>query len=294
MPLQILVNLNKIQSEFGGTNPISLSEYRGDGGTPSSGAISLQDFYGTFAPFTYLPRPWWRRWWWMALVVAVVVVPQVSLKLERLQLPHLEHGPITRGAGGAGGDGGGTSSNNGSTGGQSKIANGGSTVVPSSGGAATMLVVTASQAVAAVLVVMEPLDLVAVTVAIPSKTWVAAVVVPSTMPMTETAATEPQTASLAHLSSMAVAAVVVPNLVPSETVEPVAVVTVVHSQMVRMEPIISVPVVVAVEPATAVTAVMVWSSLASLQPTQHLLQLVPLSSQHRVATPSISLETTAQ
>lgn len=53
------LSLNDIQTEFGGTNPISLSEYYAGGanvpagttGTfgavPSSGAISIQNFYGT-------------------------------------------------------------------------------------------------------------------------------------------------------------------------------------------------------------------------------------------------------
>ncbi len=53
------LSLNDIQTEFGGTNPISLSEYYAGGsfvpagttGTygavPSSGAISIRNFYGT-------------------------------------------------------------------------------------------------------------------------------------------------------------------------------------------------------------------------------------------------------
>jgi hypothetical protein len=49
------ISLSQIQSEFGGSNPISLSEYYSGGsqvgswvtGVPSSGAISLGDFYGT-------------------------------------------------------------------------------------------------------------------------------------------------------------------------------------------------------------------------------------------------------
>ena len=63
MPLQSsgAISLNDIQTEFGGSNPISLSEYyaggsfvaagtTGDGGAiPSSGAISIGDFYGAAA-----------------------------------------------------------------------------------------------------------------------------------------------------------------------------------------------------------------------------------------------------
>jgi len=40
------ISLNDIATEFGGSTPHSLSEYYGAGGTPSSGAISLADFYG--------------------------------------------------------------------------------------------------------------------------------------------------------------------------------------------------------------------------------------------------------
>lgn len=41
------ISLAQIQSEFGGSNPISLSEYYGVAqGVPTSGAISTQDFYG--------------------------------------------------------------------------------------------------------------------------------------------------------------------------------------------------------------------------------------------------------
>lgn len=42
------VSLSEIQTEFGGSNPISLSEYYGaDTGVPGSGTISVSDFYGT-------------------------------------------------------------------------------------------------------------------------------------------------------------------------------------------------------------------------------------------------------
>lgn len=41
------LSLSQIQGEFGGSNPISLSEYYGaSGGVPSSGTISISDFYG--------------------------------------------------------------------------------------------------------------------------------------------------------------------------------------------------------------------------------------------------------
>lgn len=62
MPLQSsgAISLANIQNEFGGTNPISLSEYYRGGGlvantpsnlaVPTSGTIQLDDFYGASAP----------------------------------------------------------------------------------------------------------------------------------------------------------------------------------------------------------------------------------------------------
>jgi len=50
MPLQSsgAISLNDIQTEFGGTNPISISEYySAASGIPASGTIALDDFYGT-------------------------------------------------------------------------------------------------------------------------------------------------------------------------------------------------------------------------------------------------------
>lgn len=43
-----LIRLSQIQTEFGGSNPIGLSEYYdAASGVPASGEISLSDFYGT-------------------------------------------------------------------------------------------------------------------------------------------------------------------------------------------------------------------------------------------------------
>lgn len=65
LPSSGAISLSDIQTEFGGSNPISLSEYyaggayvnAGTSGTygavPSSGAISLRNFYGTSKIFTY-------------------------------------------------------------------------------------------------------------------------------------------------------------------------------------------------------------------------------------------------
>ena len=47
------ISLSDIQTEFGGSNPISLSEYYGSDTVPASGAISFDDFYGT-SNITYM------------------------------------------------------------------------------------------------------------------------------------------------------------------------------------------------------------------------------------------------
>jgi|SaaInlStandDraft_4_1057021.scaffolds.fasta_scaffold18948_3 hypothetical protein len=49
------ISLANIQTEFGGSNPISLSEYYGKDTVPSSGAISIGDFYGTSDSMTIAP-----------------------------------------------------------------------------------------------------------------------------------------------------------------------------------------------------------------------------------------------
>ena len=56
LPSSGVLTLNDIQTEFGGTNPIDLSEYyrggglvpdtAGNAGIPTSGVISVTDFYG--------------------------------------------------------------------------------------------------------------------------------------------------------------------------------------------------------------------------------------------------------
>lgn len=43
------ISLAQVQAEFGGANPISLSEYYGAPGVPASGSISLAHFYGKSA-----------------------------------------------------------------------------------------------------------------------------------------------------------------------------------------------------------------------------------------------------
>lgn len=43
------ISLADVQTEFGGSNPIAISEYYGVGTVPSSGVISLDDFYGESA-----------------------------------------------------------------------------------------------------------------------------------------------------------------------------------------------------------------------------------------------------
>lgn len=50
------ISLGDIQTEFGGSNPISLSEYYDvAAGIPASGAISIGDFYGASA---FVPPAW--------------------------------------------------------------------------------------------------------------------------------------------------------------------------------------------------------------------------------------------
>lgn len=46
LPTSGPLNFSDIQAELGGTEPISLSEYYGEGGLPGSGLLSLSDFYG--------------------------------------------------------------------------------------------------------------------------------------------------------------------------------------------------------------------------------------------------------
>ncbi len=47
------ITLQNIQDEFGGSHPISISEYYGKDTVPSSGQISLADFYGTQNAFAF-------------------------------------------------------------------------------------------------------------------------------------------------------------------------------------------------------------------------------------------------
>ena len=41
------IKFSEIQTEYGGSHPIALSEYYGAGGVTGSGEIQLSDFYGT-------------------------------------------------------------------------------------------------------------------------------------------------------------------------------------------------------------------------------------------------------
>lgn len=56
LPTSGQISLNDIQTEFGGSNPINISEYYGiAGGIPTSGQIKISDFYGASngAPTAY-------------------------------------------------------------------------------------------------------------------------------------------------------------------------------------------------------------------------------------------------
>jgi len=46
------LSFSQIQTEFGGTHPISMTEYYGEGTLPTSGTISVSDFYGQSAVST--------------------------------------------------------------------------------------------------------------------------------------------------------------------------------------------------------------------------------------------------
>lgn len=52
LPASGLITMAQIQTEFGGSSPISLSEYYGSGGAPASGTISMDDFHGLSAGWT--------------------------------------------------------------------------------------------------------------------------------------------------------------------------------------------------------------------------------------------------
>ena len=53
IPTSKPLSLSAVQTEYGGSNPISMSEYRGDGNAPATGAIDLwADFNGTSASVT--------------------------------------------------------------------------------------------------------------------------------------------------------------------------------------------------------------------------------------------------
>ena len=50
LPSSGAISLLDVQNEFGGSNPIEINEYYGVAtGVPSSGTISLADFYGKAA-----------------------------------------------------------------------------------------------------------------------------------------------------------------------------------------------------------------------------------------------------
>ena len=60
LPSSGALSLDDIQTEFGGTNPIAISEYYGAAtGVPASGTISISDFYGTSAGFPPVTLGYW-------------------------------------------------------------------------------------------------------------------------------------------------------------------------------------------------------------------------------------------
>jgi len=60
IPTSKPLSLSAVQTEYGGSNPISMSEYRGDGNAPATGAIDLwADFNGTSASVTQSGILYW-------------------------------------------------------------------------------------------------------------------------------------------------------------------------------------------------------------------------------------------
>lgn len=53
------ISLDDIQTEFGGSNPIAISEYYGEDGVPSNGTISIGDFYGASSAYIIYDAGWW-------------------------------------------------------------------------------------------------------------------------------------------------------------------------------------------------------------------------------------------
>jgi len=49
LPTSGTLSFSQIQTELGGSNPISMDEYRANSSIPNSGAISVSDFYGASA-----------------------------------------------------------------------------------------------------------------------------------------------------------------------------------------------------------------------------------------------------
>jgi hypothetical protein len=64
LPASGVISLNDIQTEFGGVNPIGINEYYNSGSyvgawntdVPTSGVISVSNFYGSTATQPMIPR----------------------------------------------------------------------------------------------------------------------------------------------------------------------------------------------------------------------------------------------
>ena len=71
------ITLNNVQTEFGGSNPIAITEYYGaDTGVPGSGTIALSDFYGKSSgpPPTKFHSEWASKYYTLNGVTPIVGV----------------------------------------------------------------------------------------------------------------------------------------------------------------------------------------------------------------------------
>ena len=74
------ISLQDIQDEFGGSHPISLSEYYGVDTVPASGEISCNDFYGTSTQFILQLR--------VVQLLQMVITKYINSQVMVLSLSH--------------------------------------------------------------------------------------------------------------------------------------------------------------------------------------------------------------
>ena len=78
LPSSGTIKMSEIKAEFGGTNPVGLSDYYGKDGVPSSGTIKFSDFYGKSSFTAYGTKTFtnvgWQDWTVPAGVSSICVV----------------------------------------------------------------------------------------------------------------------------------------------------------------------------------------------------------------------------